>query len=390
VSTPPQDLQSIQVGLRLGATFQPAPLDLMQALEGVEVTQSDEAPSRFQLTFRAEIAGPGALDYAVVQSSLLQPATRVVISAAVNAASQVLIDGFITEQQLVASDRPGTARFTASGEDLSVKMDAIQVPLEYPAMSDAMIAGVVLVKYSLLYGVTPKVILTLQDILPFGYVPQQNCTDREYLKQLAQQNGNLFYIQPGASPGESYAYWGPPVLGGTPQPPLNVSLGPFTNVSSLQFSFDSRKPTFVYGYVMETAIDPYLPMPILTIGSTRSPQLAARPALSPSQLTNLAIKKNLWQDQGMDPIKSQATAQGMTDLSADAVVTATGELDAVHYGGVLTAPGLVGVRGAGANYDGLYYVKQVQHRITAKTGAFGYRQSFTLTREGLGSTVDQL
>jgi hypothetical protein len=389
VSTPFPDPQSIQVGLRLGDSFTPAPLDLMQALEGVEVTQTDEAPSRFQLTFRAEIAGPGALDYAVVQSSLLQPATRVVVSVAVNAASQVLIDGFITQQQFVPSDRPGAARFTASGEDLSVKMDAIQISLEYPAMSDALIAGVVLVKYFPLYGVIPQVIPTVEDILPFGYVPQQNCTDREYLKQLAQQNGNLFYIQPGTSPGESYAYWGPPVLAGTPQPPLNVSLGPFTNVESLQFSFDTRKPFFVYGYVMETWTDPYLPVPTLTVGSTRYPPLATRPALSPSQLLNLSVRKNLWQDQGMNPIKSEATAQGMTDLSTDAVVTAEGELDAVRYGGVLTAPGLVGVRGAGASYDGLYYAKQVQHRITARTGDWSYRQSFTLTREGLGSTVSQ-
>ncbi|HXO43189.1 MAG TPA: hypothetical protein VN999_17195 [Thermoanaerobaculia bacterium] len=383
-------LQSIQVGLCLGAGFQPAPLDLMQALEAVEVTQTDEAPSRFQLTFRAEVAGAGALDYAVVQNPLLQPATRVVISAAVNAASRVLIDGFITRQQFAPSDRPGAARFTAAGEDLSVKMDAIEVALEFPEMGDAAIAGTVLAKYALLYGVTPNVKPTLLDALPFGYVPQQNGSDREYLKQLAQQNGNLFYIQPGAAPGESYAYWGPPVLAGTPQPPLDVSLGPFTNVSSLRFSFDSLKPTFVYGFVMETLTDPYLPFPILTVGSTRSPQLAATPALSPSQLLNLAVRKRLWLDQGMDPVHSWAAAQGMTDLSTDAVVTGEGELDAVYYGGVLTAPGLVGVRGAGANYDGLYYVKQAQHRISAATGQFTYRQGFTLTREGLGSTESQL
>jgi hypothetical protein len=37
----------------------------------------------------------------------------------------------------------------------------------------------------------------------------------------------------------------------------------------------------------------------------------------------------------------------------------------------------------GFNYDGLYYVKSVTHKINMGD----YKQSFTITREGLGSTV---
>ena len=50
---------------------------------------------------------------------------------------------------------------------------------------------------------------------------------------------------------------------------------------------------------------------------------------------------------------------------------------------MLRAPGVVGVRGAGHDYDGLYYVQEVTHDIAPGS----YKQSFTLTREGLGSTV---
>jgi hypothetical protein len=49
---------------------------------------------------------------------------------------------------------------------------------------------------------------------------------------------------------------------------------------------------------------------------------------------------------------------------------------------VLKARKLVGVRGAGAAFDGLYYVKSVTHNI--KRGE--YKQSFTLSRNGLLST----
>ena len=54
-----------------------------------------------------------------------------------------------------------------------------------------------------------------------------------------------------------------------------------------------------------------------------------------------------------------------------------------RYGGVLRARELVGVRGAGPAFDGLYYVQSVTHKI--KRGE--YKQNFTLTRNGLVSTV---
>jgi hypothetical protein len=67
---------------------------------------------------------------------------------------------------------------------------------------------------------------------------------------------------------------------------------------------------------------------------------------------------------------------------ADAV-TGEGSLSVVRYGGVLKARELVGVRGAGAAFDGLYYVKSVTHKI--KRGE--YKQDFKLSRNGLVSTV---
>lgn len=68
--------------------------------------------------------------------------------------------------------------------------------------------------------------------------------------------------------------------------------------------------------------------------------------------------------------------------TADAV-TGTGTLDVTRYGRVLKARQLVGVRGAGMAFDGLYYVKSVTHNI--KRGE--YKQSFTLARNGLISTL---
>jgi hypothetical protein len=60
-------------------------------------------------------------------------------------------------------------------------------------------------------------------------------------------------------------------------------------------------------------------------------------------------------------------------------VTGSGQLDVARYGRVLKPRKLVGVRGAGSTYDGVYYVKSVTHDL--KRGQ--YKQSFTLAREGV-------
>ncbi|MNY65111.1 hypothetical protein D3C86_2023260 [compost metagenome] len=68
--------------------------------------------------------------------------------------------------------------------------------------------------------------------------------------------------------------------------------------------------------------------------------------------------------------------------SADAV-TADGSLNVLRYGHVLKSRQLVGVRGAGLAFDGLYYVKRVDSSL--KAGEF--RQQFSLARNGLISTL---
>ena len=63
-------------------------------------------------------------------------------------------------------------------------------------------------------------------------------------------------------------------------------------------------------------------------------------------------------------------------------VFGTGTLDVARYGHVLKSRQLVGVRGAGEAFDGLYYVTSSP---TLKRGEF--KQSFSLARNGLLSTV---
>jgi hypothetical protein len=82
-------------------------------------------------------------------------------------------------------------------------------------------------------------------------------------------------------------------------------------------------------------------------------------------------------------LQATSRAQAETDRSTDRVLTASGEVDAVRYNSILQPRSLVGLRGAGYLHDGFYYVKRVTHRLDRG----GYKQGFTLAREGLGTTT---
>jgi hypothetical protein len=66
-------------------------------------------------------------------------------------------------------------------------------------------------------------------------------------------------------------------------------------------------------------------------------------------------------------------------MNNSAAISANGSLDVNRYGKLLHSRMLVGVRGAGLAYDGMYYVDSVTHNI--KKGE--YKQNFTLSRDGL-------
>ena len=109
----------------------------------------------------------------------------------------------------------------------------------------------------------------------------------------------------------------------------------------------------------------------------------SKPDAAPTQAERDGRNPCAHSTQGLNLVKATARAQALVDESTDNVVTASGTLDALRYGAILEARALVGLRGAGLSYDGFYYVQSVTHSI--RKGE--YKQNFTLTREGTGSTT---
>jgi hypothetical protein len=369
--------QQLRLTLLLGRTVAvPAPPVFIEALDKVEVTHADEGRSGFQITFAAGRGGIlGLMDYPLLMLQLVKPFNRVVVVLTFNGTPRVLLDGIITDQQLVPTDAPGGSSLTVTGEDTSVMMDLDEKIVEHPAQPDAAIALKLITQYSQL-GIIPVVIPpTMIDVpLPVERTPVQVGTDLSYLLLLAERNGHIFYLTPGPAPLTSTAYWGPPKRVGLPQPALTIGMGPQSNVDSLTFRTNALEPTLVSGRIRDRSTNQTVP--VQTVASTRTP-LAAQPAWLVNQPN---VRQSTLHVSGLNTLQAFARAQSTTDASVDAV-TVQGEVDGLRYGSVLQAGGLVGVRGAGLAHDGFYYVKTVTHTLTPAT----YSQRFTLTRDGSGA-----
>ena len=346
----------------------PVGADVIQALQSVQVTTSSGQRSGFQITLA--VSKRSSLMTTLIPAGYFDPGIRVIIVVTMNGTANVLMDGLITRQELNVSNDLGQSVLTITGEDVSVAMGLIDFQIPYPAMAAFARVALIVAKYAM-FGIVP---LTIPEPIPDVASPTSQFatsdgTDLAYVEALAKKVGYVFYVEPGPVPGTNIAYWGPDVRVGVPQSALNVDMDAMTNVESLSFTNDGMSRVQPYVIVQEPISKLPIPIPIPDISPLRPP-LAAKPAL--------ALRVQQLKDTAkLNPFQAAANALGAAAESADAIV-ASGRLDVIRYGGVLKARGLVGVRGAGLAYDGLYYVKSVTHNI--KQGE--YKQSFSLTRSG--------
>jgi hypothetical protein len=373
-------LLGIHLTLLIGPTVAvPAPPLLTDAIQSVEVTHGDEERSGFQITFQTGRGGPLALlDYPLMSNPLLKTFNRVILIVTFNVMPRVLIDGIITHKELSPGTEPGTSTVTVTGEDISLVLDREEKSAEHPAQDETVIANKIILSYAQ-YGLIPLVVppLAIDPPIPVERIPVQQDTDLDYLVELARRHAYVFYVLPGPTPFTNTAYWGPPVRVGLPQRALSVDLGSATNVSSINFRHNALAPTLVSGRVQDRTTNKSLP--VRTFASLRVPL-----SLRPTWLTDQAnVRRRQFRQTGLNASQAFARAQAEMDASVDGAVVAEGELDTLRYGEPLQPRGLVGVRGAGFSYDGLWYVKRVTHTIRKEE----YKQSFTLAREGEGSTT---
>ena len=369
-------LKGVYLTLMIGPVVPvPVPQVVLDALTAVEVTTNTRGPSGFRLTFELSNRSPLHTLF-LLAGGAAPPMVRVVIIATVNGMPNVLMDGVMTDHRTAPGADAGHSTLTVTGEDLSRVMDYIDFSgVPYPCMPAEARVLLILAKYAFL-GIVPLVIPSIfVDVpVPIMQIPRQQGKDLKYVRDLAEEVGYVFYVDPGPAPGMSIAYWGPEVKVGVPQPALSINMDAHTNVEQLSFTFDSQNKVLpiLFIHMAETKVP--IPIPVPDV-SPLNPPLGLLPPI-PMNIEPIHVTSKY------SPVRAAAVAMAKASRSGEAV-KGTGSLDVTRYGRVLKARGLVGVRGAGPAFDGLHYVDSVTHNI--KRGS--YKQGFTLTRNGLLSTV---
>ena len=355
-----------------------APKVVVDALSSVQVTNSKER-NGFQLAFH--VAKNSPLITTMLPAGFFDPiVTRVMIIVTLNGTPNVLMDGFITNHELAPSNDPGKSTFTVTGEDVSLAMDLVQLIIPFPAMPDVAKIFLLLAPFAFL-GIIPIVIPP--EISPVrtpteGWDSIVKQTNRQCIKALAANCGYIFYVQAGPQPGQNIAYFGPEVSLPIMQPALSINMDAHTNVESLSFSLNGlAKKIRIY-----TIFDPVtekitIPIPVPNINILKPP-MGLRP--TPILQTEFADSFSKFSPgEAAQKVIGDATSSSLNPPA----ISANGSFDILRYNQILQVRMLVGVRGAGIAYDGLYFVDSVTHNI--KPGE--YKQSFTLSRDGLISNT---
>ena len=368
--------RAIHLSLMIGPVVPvPVPAMMIDALDSVSATTAAGAASGFQLRFK--VNSKSALNtiflIAVGQNtSVGTPPLRVVLIVTMGGRPQPLFDGVVTNVEVQAGQNGQPGSITVTGEDLTKVMDMIDFSgLPYPAMPIEARVALICAKYAA-FGIIPLPIPAFfPDVpIPVERIPAHQGTDLAYLRQLADEVGHVFYVEPGEVPMTNIAYFGPEIKVGPPQPALNIDMDAHTNVESLNFSFDPTKGVLPVVFIQNQLTRVPIPIPIPNLNPLQPPL-----GVLPAPIANLKMMKDTAK---MNPM--QAISKGLNEAktSQDAV-SGTGTLDVLRYNRMLKPRKLVGVRGAGVAYDGLYYVSSVTS--TLKRGEF--KQSFNLTRNGL-------
>lgn len=350
----------------------PALAPVLAALDSVTTTTAVGARSGFQLTFQYSKSSP--IGSTLLPSGYFDPMVRVIIVATLNGRPYVLADGPITRQDVTPTAGGGLAKLTVTGEDVSTYMDVLDLTgTPYPGMPDAAIVLTSIARYAM-FGVIPLVIppISFDPPNPTAKYRHHQGTDLAYVGQLAKEAGYVFYVTPGPLPGANTAYFGPPTRIGLPQPALSVDFDAASNVEQLSFSFDANTTSQPITYVRVPGVKIPIPVPVPNVGLLKPP-LSARPFF-PRRMQTLETER-----LGA----AEVFKRTLGGLGEGDPVGATGALNVAVYGQPLQARSLVGVRGAGLAYDGLFYVKSVTNTLLRGS----WKQAFQLARDGAVSNV---
>ena len=126
--------------------LRPAPSLVVGALTSLEVRNNDRERDGFQMTF--QLGRPDKKwDYPLLEDGLLDPPNHVSIVVIIQGVPEVLINGIITQHQVLPSNEPGQSQLQVTGEDMGLLLDLADHRTVHRDQSDSDIVRKIMAGY---------------------------------------------------------------------------------------------------------------------------------------------------------------------------------------------------------------------------------------------------
>ncbi len=304
--------------------------------------------------------------WTVQDAGVFLPWRRLTVEAAFGSRREEVMRGYIREVKVDYPADMSAAAVKVVAQDESLALDREHVRRTWSTAENPLTDGQVAERIARDHGFQASCSTGLRNA-----ALSSDGTPVKLLQERAEANGYEFYLRAGT------LHFGPPQLGGSPQPAILVYAGESTNALGFAVSNDGHKPDAVSLTRAAEKGD-------RAESETLKPgmRLLGREAADSARLGLKPFTWAMQQSGGATLDEARARAQAKADEAAWKLV-AEGELDGAIYGHVLVPFRTVVVDGVGDTYGGTWYVDEVKHVFSAE----GYRQSFRLLRNALGDDM---
>lgn len=337
---------------------------LLRCVQSITVDEDIGQGSSARIELSACRNPDGSWPY--LEDENLAPWNRITLLVLFPQQTETVFDGYIAQVGCRTSEQADTMTVHIAAVDASYHMNQEEKARIWRGQHFEDIARSIFTEYQF----KPMV----ADPPPGATPPPQTAqrgTDHAFLRELARRRGYEFYVLGGS------AFFRPAQLDGAPQKLIAVNFGEQSNAMNMEFESDGTAATAT-SLAWFDALE----------GKAQSAQ-ANTSGLPPQGTAQLAALRG-----GVNMPQATRVARGhgfhsgaqAADYATGMLrrhgwwVSARGRLNGLKYGAVLRTRRTVGVKGAGALYNGLYYVRQVQHHI----GPRSYEMQFELVRNAQG------
>ncbi len=346
----------------------PAPAELVDAVEAIEVESSLEEASAFRVRFGIGQTDIG--DWSILETDPFLPLVPVSIRLQRGLLPpEALVNGYVSEHAVTYADEPGASTLEVSGLDGTSLMNLEEKVVAWPNMPDSAIAASIFSRYEIVTKADPSPAVLVE---PDGTTIQRG-SDIRFLRRLARRNGFDCYVAPEPLSGVDVGHFHGRSLVGLPDAVLSVNFGDETNVWDFRIRYELTRPAAAVASGLDTTTKTAQPAHALAalefpLGLEGTLQRELPPALVLPADTGLPRTPEL-----------QRAAQAIVDRSTWSVVAeGTVGLDVP----TLRPGALIGVRGCGRLYNGYYLVTRVRHAIEPGN----YEQHFEARRNAVSMT----